>query len=167
MSEMAMPVGGSRAVRGEAGVALLVTILMLVLLATVAFAALNTVARDREVSGNTSRSEASLAAADAGVAAALKVLRADPTASSLARGACLASPVPSATLGNGSSYGPDTTAACSIRFAGWGDSCMPGNDETYRYEYRVWDIRAQGTAAGGSVGRVEVTAGRCASPSQN
>jgi Tfp pilus assembly protein PilX len=145
----------------ESGAALLIAVLMLALVATIGFASLNTVARDREVAGNTGRAQSALYAADAGIAASLQSLRTEQTGSSIRSGECIDATVPSANLGNGASYGPDATATNQICMIAVGESCMENTDASLMFKYTVWDIRAQGNAAGGSVARVQATAGRC------
>ena len=62
--------------RREGGSALIVTVLLLVLLAVIGLAALDTVTRDQQVAGFQNRSRLALYAAEAGVADAKDRLRA-------------------------------------------------------------------------------------------
>lgn len=145
--------------RREAGAALLVAMMMLALMGLIGFASLDTVMRDRQVAGNTSLSQHALYAADAGVAASLEVLRTQPSTPG-----CLAAPVPSNTLSNGASYGPDPTAAqpgiCQLATAP--QECEElGMSLGSGFLYTVWNIRTEGRAPGGAVARVHATARRC------
>lgn len=62
--------------RQEGGVALIVTVLLLVLITVMGFAALDTVTRDQQVAGFQNRSRLAFYAAEAGVAEAKNALRA-------------------------------------------------------------------------------------------
>ena len=61
--------------RREQGMALFMTVLILVLMASLAIAALRTVARDREVAGHQNRSRSAFYAAEAGAAEARALVR--------------------------------------------------------------------------------------------
>ena len=90
--------------RHERGAALIVAMLMLALMGLIGFASLNTVMRDRQVAGNSSLAQSALYAADAGVSAALDVLRTDIVTAALAPGDCLTGTIPTVTLPNGSTF---------------------------------------------------------------
>jgi len=147
--------------RRESGAALLVAVMMLALMGLIGFASLDTVMRDRQVAGNTSRIQSALYAADAGVADALEVLRTEVTTSALAPGDCLTGTVPSVALPNGTSYGPDTTAPNQICMLASAEPCIEDTSLELNFFYTVWDIRTEGQAPGGANARVQATAGRC------
>ncbi len=63
--------------RGERGMALLVTVLMLSLMGIMGLASMDTVSRDRQIAGFQKRAQTSLYAADAGVARAMGLIRSD------------------------------------------------------------------------------------------
>ena len=147
--------------RRQGGAALLVAVLMMALMATIGFASLDTVARGREVAGNTSRSFSALYAADAGIAASLQTLRTSATTTALTPGDCLDANVPAATLANGSTYQADTTATNQICMLASADPCLDDTSLELNFFYTVWDMRVQGEAPGGTISRVQATAGRC------
>ena len=151
--------------RREAGAALLVAVLMLTLMALMGFASLNTVMRDRQVAGNQNLTQSALFAADAGVAAGLDTLRTEIVGAALTPGDCLVGTVPTATLPNGSSYGPDPTAPNQICMLAAAEPCAELNASIEQgqpiFLYTVWNIRTEGQAPGGSIARVQATAARC------
>lgn len=152
--------------RREAGAALLLSILLMAAMALIGFASLNTVMRDREVAGFTSRSQTALYGADAALADSLDVIRTEIVGTAVAAGECLGTPIPSATLPNGVAYGPDGTAPTP-------DICMLAAAEPCAevdssievgqpiYLYTVWNVRTQGVAPGGATARIQATAERC------
>jgi hypothetical protein len=141
----------------EAGIALLASVLLLLMLATIGLASLNVVERDQQVAGYLNRKAIALHAADAGVAAALANLYVNQVPS-----------IPPTTMGDSSlyptgqpSYRADTTAANPFQMAGTGDvpgmgltGGMGGTGSAFSVQY--WKIRVQGEAPGGSIARVEV-----------
>jgi hypothetical protein len=146
--------------RREAGIALLASVLLLLMLASIGLASLNVVERDQQVAGYLNRKAMALHAADAAVARALGQLAATGTPS-----------VPATTLGDATlyphgrpSYRTDTTAADPIEQAGTGS--LPGyqlsgggGGAVAPYSIQYWKIRVQGEAPGGSIARVEVLTG--------
>ncbi len=141
----------------EAGIALLASVLLLLMLASIGLASLNVVERDQQVAGYLNRKAIALHAADAAIARALGTLSATGTPA-----------VPATTLGDASmypggqpSYRTDTTAPDPIDKAGQGPvpgmSLTPGVGGGYAIQY--WRIRVQGEAPGGSIARVEVVTG--------
>jgi Tfp pilus assembly protein PilX len=152
--------------RREGGAALLVSMLLLVAMTLIGLASLDTVMRDRETAGYSSLAQTALYGADAGLAASLEVLRTEIVGNALAPGDCLATPVPNATLPNGTAYGPDTTAAnpqiCMLAAAEpceeLGSSIEVGQPI---YLYTVWNVRTEGTAPAGATARIQATAERC------
>ncbi len=153
--------------RREGGAALLVSILMLVMMGFIGMASLDTVMRDRQIAGYTSRARSALYAADAGVAAALDMVRTAPLPTALAAGDCMTSVLPETSLPNGTSYRPDTTAAtnnvCMLASA---DPCSEldasievGSGSVFLYT--LWDMRVQGQTTDGAVARVQATSQRC------
>jgi len=158
MSQFAL--ASSTARPREAGIALLASVLLLLMLASIGLAALNIVERDQQVAGYLNRKAMALHAADAAVARALGTLAATGTPS-----------VPNTTMGSSSlypggqpSYRTDTTAADPIKKAGKGS--LPGyqiggagGGAEAPYSVQYWKIRVQGEAPGGSIARVEVLTG--------
>jgi Tfp pilus assembly protein PilX len=144
----------------ESGIALLASVLLLLMLASIGLAALNVVERDQQVAGYLNRKAIALHAADAAVARALGTLVATGTPA-----------VPSTTMGSSSlypgglpSYRTDTTAANPIQKGGTGS--LPGyqiggagGGAVAPYSVQYWKIRVQGEAPGGSIARVEVLTG--------
>ena len=144
----------------EAGIALLASVLLLLLWASIGLAALNVVERDQQVAGYLNRKAIALHAADAAIARALGTLAATGTPS-----------VPNTSMGDSSlypggqpSYRTDTTAADPIKKSGTGS--LPGyqiggagGGAQAPYSIQYWKIRVQGEAPGGSIARVEVLTG--------
>jgi Tfp pilus assembly protein PilX len=152
--------------RRERGAALLVAMLLLTAMALIGFASLNTVMRDREVTGYTSQAQTALQGADAGVAHSLDVIRKQVVGTAIAAGDCLPSPVPSASLPDGVTYGPDATAAtANICMLAAAEPCAELDSSIEKgqpvYLYTVWNVRTQGVAPGGATSRVQATAERC------
>jgi hypothetical protein len=141
----------------EAGMALLMAVLLLLMLATIGLASLNVVERDQQVAGYLNRKAMALHAADAAVSRALASMAITGTPT-----------VPAETTGDPAlypsgqpSYRPDPTAAAPIEKAG--TSGVPGMGLTggmggtgAAYSVQYWKIRVQGEAPGGSIARVEV-----------
>jgi hypothetical protein len=140
--------------------------LLLAGMALIGFASLNTVMRDREVTGYTSRSQTALYGADAALADSLDVIRTEIVGTALSPGDCLETVVPSDTLPNGTSYGPDSTAPtdqiCMLAAA---EPCaeLDSSIEVGQpiYLETVWNVRTQGVAPGGATARIQATAERC------
>ena len=143
----------------EAGIALLASVLLLLMLASIGLASLNVVERDQQVAGYLNRKAIALHAADAGIARALSEMAVTGTPS-----------VPATTMGDSSlypygqpSYRTDTTAATPIQKVGKGQlgghtlNIGAGGGATFEVQY--WKIRVQGEAPGGSIARVEVLTG--------
>jgi hypothetical protein len=143
----------------EAGIALLASVLLLLMLATIGLASLNVVERDQQVAGYLNRKAIALHAADAAIARALGEMTATGTPS-----------VPATTMGDATlyphgqpSYRTDATAATPIEKAGKGQlgghtlNIGAGGGATFEVQY--WKIRVQGEAPGGSIARVEVLTG--------
>ena len=158
---MSHPALRSRAVSPrESGIALLASVLLLLMLASIGLAALNVVERDQQVAGYLNRKALALHAADAAVARALGTLSATGTPT-----------VPVTTMGSTAlyphgqpTYRTDTTAADPIKKAGTGS--LPGyqlsggsGGAQAPYSVQYWKIRVQGEAPGGSIARVEVLTG--------
>lgn len=145
--------------RREAGSALLISVLVLVLLGLVGLAALDTVQRDQQVAGFENRSTVAFFAAEAGIAKGLETLTTTQTPS-----------VPVTSLGDGGifpygqpSYRPDPTLADPIDTLGTGVfpgmAINIGQGGTPTYQLRYWRIRVEGRGPGGSVARAESVAG--------
>ena len=152
--------------RREGGAALLIAMLLLTAMALIGFASLQTVMRDREVTGYTSQSQTALYGADAAIADSLEVIRTQSVGNQVVAGDCLAAPVPTATLPNGVTYGPDGTAPTNqICMLAAAEPCeeMASSIEQGQpiYLYTVWNVRTQGVAPGGATARIQATAERC------
>jgi hypothetical protein len=145
--------------RGEAGSALLVTVMLLLMLGLVGLAALNTTTRDQQVAGFQNRKRIALYAADAGISDALEKLTttATPTLVQTSIG-------DSSLYPHGQPlYRPDPAAANPIEglgtapFPGMGLNIGQGGVPTYQMDY--WRVQVEGLAAGGSRARVEAVSG--------
>jgi hypothetical protein len=146
----------------EAGIALLASVLLLLMLASIGLASLNVVERDQQVAGYLNRKAVALHAADAAVSRALATMNASGTPS-----------VPATSMGDATlypagqpSYRTDTTAATPISKGSVGP--VPGGGYQINgagggavapYSVQYWKIRVQGEAPGGSIARVEVLTG--------
>jgi Tfp pilus assembly protein PilX len=154
--------------RREGGAALLVAMLMLALMGLIGFASMDTVMRDRQVAGNQSLSQTALYAADAGIAAALDLLRTEIVTATLAPGDCLTGVLPASTaLPNapGTTYGPDSVAGNQICMLASAEPCAELDASIEQgqpiFLYTVWNIQTEGRARGGARARVQATAARC------
>ena len=145
--------------RGERGVALLASVLLLLMLASIGMASLNVVEKDQQVAGYLNRKAIALQAADAAVAKALETL--DQTGTPT---------VPPATLGDPAlypagqpSYRADPTTPDPIEDVGiahlGGFGIQTGSNNSAQFQVRFWKIRVQGEAPGATVARVEVLTG--------
>jgi Tfp pilus assembly protein PilX len=154
---MHTPRSSDRSAQG--GFALLLTVLLLLMLASLAFAGLDTVQRDQQVAGFLNRKRASLHAADAGVAKAMETLSQTGTPA-----------IPNTSLGDTSlypygqpSYGVDTSAATTVDGLGVGGvpgmNLQPTQNGVPAYQMQFWRVRVQGNAPGGTVSRVEFGTG--------
>lgn len=149
------------------GAALLVSVMMLVLMGLIGMASLDTVMRDRQIAGHTSRARSALYAADAGIAASLDLVRTTTLPTAIAPGDCMGTVLSTTTLPNGTSFRPDTTAASSsVCMLASADPCSEldasievGSGSTYLYT--LWDMRVQGQTTDGAVARVQATSQRC------
>jgi hypothetical protein len=143
----------------ENGSMLLITVLLLLLMALLGFAALDTAGGDQQVAGFQNRRDLALFAADAGLATALEALTTTRTPA-----------VPNTNLGDGSiyphgqpSFRLDPSVAEPIEsigagaFPGMSINIVQGGAPTYMLRY--WRIRVQGDEAAGSMARVEAVAG--------
>lgn len=143
----------------QAGSALLITVLVLVLMGLMGLAALDTVRRDQQVAGFQNRSTVAFFAAEAGLAKAFETLT---TAGAPA--------VPTTALGDGAlypygqpSFREDPTVAEPIEAIGIGafpgTSINIGQGGAPTYQIGFWRINVQGDGPGGSVARAEAVAG--------
>jgi hypothetical protein len=143
----------------EGGFALLLAILLLLMLASIGFAAIDTVEKDQQTAGYTNRKRQAIHAAEAGVARGLQTLRDTGTPA-----------VPLTDLGDTTihpygqpSFQADPTVTDPIDSLGLGG--MPGMNlvigqggaATYQIQY--WQIMVQGNAPAGSNSRLEVVSG--------
>jgi hypothetical protein len=148
----------------EGGAALLVTVLLLALMDVIGLASLDTVMRDRQMTGFQNQAQTALYAADAGVADALDILRTEIVGAALYPGDCLGTQLPDTNLGGGRSYeaDPDDDLICMLASA---EPCaeFDASIEVGQPIYldTVWNVRVQGNAPGGATSRLQVTAERC------
>jgi len=175
--------------RRESGAALLVAVLLLAMLGVIGLASMETVTRDRQVAGFQNRARVALYAADAGVAHAVGIIRAQ--AQTLAPGGEAAlnnfdpafpgrGGVAMQALGSqfpapGSpSYGMDPNAsdpnnlaapAQAIRYIGRGNPCpgwiMSGETSAVQWREAIWDIRVVGSAPGGGDVAIQAAGANC------
>jgi hypothetical protein len=145
--------------RGEAGSALLIAVLMLVLMGLIGIAALDAVTRDGQVAGYLNRKKMAFYAAEAGVAEALESLKNDPSPT-----------VNQTALGDSSlyphgqpSYRLDPTVSDPVKALGLagmnGMNLNIGQGGAPTFQLSYWRVNVQGDAPGGSVARLEVVAG--------
>lgn len=148
----------------ESGIALLASVLLLLMLASIGLAALNVVERDQQVAGYLNRKAIALHAADAAIARALGSLAATGTPTVPATTMSSASLYP----GGQPSYRTDANPPAGHNaiekngppgsLPGYSLSGGPtGSQSPYSVQY--WKIRVQGEAPGGSIARVEVLTG--------
>jgi len=152
--------------RREGGAALLVAMLMLMLMAMIGLASLNTVMRDRQMAGFQNLSQTALYAADAGVSDSLDILRTEVVSAALSPGDCLDTVLPDTDLGDGRSYEPDPTAPSNqICMLASAEPCaeLDASIEVGQpiYLKTVWNVRVQGNAPAGATSRLQATAERC------
>ena len=147
--------------RHRGGFALLLAVLLLLMLASIGFAALDTVQRDRQTAGFANRKRIALNAAEAGVARAQQTLRDTGTP---------VVPTTATALGDTTifphgqpSYRTDPNEANPIESVGVGG--MPGmnlvidQNGAPAYQIQYWRVQVQGDAPGGSEARVEIVSG--------
>ena len=153
-----------RRTKHEGGVALLVTVLLLSLMGMIGLASLDTVMRDRQMTGFQNQAQSALYAADAGLADALDILRTEIVGAALYPGDCLATQVPDTNLDGGRSYkaDPDDNQICMLASA---KPCavLDASIEVGQPIYldTVWNVRVQGSAPGGAISRLQATFDRC------
>lgn len=153
--------------RRENGTALLAAMLMLVLMGLLGMASMDSVMRDRQIAGYSSRARSALYAADAGVSATLDMVRTAALPTALTPGDCISQVLPATSLPNGTSYQPDTTAATdSVCMLASADPCaeLDASIEVGSgaiFLYTLWDMRIQGQTTDGAVARVQATSQRC------
>ncbi len=173
----------------ESGAALLIAVLLLAMLGVLGLASMETVTRDRQVAGFQNRARVALYAADAGVADAIGIIRAQ--AQTLAPGGEAAlvgfnpafpgkSGVAMLALGSqfpapGSpTFGMDpnasdpinvAAAAQAIRYIGRGNPCpgwvMSGDVGSVQWREALWDIRVVGSAPGGGNVAIQAAGANC------
>jgi hypothetical protein len=159
--------------RRERGSALLVTVMLLLLMGLIGLASFDTVTQDRRVAGFQSRARAALYAADAGVSAALGILRAQNLPASLTALTMLTPALPATNLGDSSlyphgrpSFAPEP-GVTPISYLGSGRPCegwqmtlnLGGGGALWLDS--LWDLRVQGQTADGATSTVQGTGARC------
>lgn len=150
--------------RRERGSALLISMMLMAGMALIGLASLDTVMRDRQVAGFSGLATTAMYAADAGLAESLEIVRTEVVSAALTAGDCMTTPVPTNTLPNGTSYGPDPTSGTNqICMLAVGDPCLDSSIELGQpiYLYTTWNIRTQGSAPAGATARLQATAERC------
>jgi type II secretory pathway pseudopilin PulG len=144
----------------QGGFALLLAVLLLLMLASIGFAALDTVQRDQQTAGYANRKRQALNAAEAAIARAQQTLRDTGTPS-----------VPATTIGDTTmfphgrpSFQTDPNEANPIQSIGLGGmpgmNLVIGEDGAATYQVQFWKIQVQGDAPGGTEARAEVVSGR-------
>ena len=148
--------------RREGGFALLMTVMLLLMLASLAFAGLETVQMDQQVANHLNRKRMALHAADAGIAKAMETMAQTGTPS-----------VPTTMLGDSGlypfgqpSYQADTSDGAAVEDLGSGGvpgfNLQPTQNGTPQFQMNFYKIRVQGNAPGGTVARVEFATGSIA-----
>lgn len=144
---------------GNEGFALFITVMLLLMLASLAFAGLETVQRDQQVAGHLNRKRMALHAADAGIAKALETLSQTGTPT-----------IPTTQLGDASlyphgrpSYEADTSDGAAVETLGTGGvpgfNLQPNQNGSPQFQMQYYKIRVQGNAPGGSTARIEFATG--------
>lgn len=145
--------------RHEAGSALLVAMMMLVLMGLIGFSALDTVTRDRQIAGAQTRARASLYAAEAGAVSGLNLVRtADSRDDTPAMG--------TTSLGDAASYmayagqpsfrGDPAAAGVPIRWVMDGAPAEGMNLQSPpQFVNTLWRVRVQGDTADGAASRID------------
>lgn len=143
----------------QGGFALLMTVLLLIMLASLAFAGLDTVQRDQQVAGFLNRKRVSLHAADAAVAKAMEALSVTGTPTVTTTDLADTTLYPHGRP----SYSVDNTAASTVDGLGVGGvpgmNLQPTQNGVPAYQMQFWRVRVQGNAPGGTVSRVEFGTG--------
>lgn len=139
----------------EGGFALFMTVMLLLMLASLAFAGLETVQRDQQVAGHLNRRRMAIQAADAGIAKALETLQQTGTAT-----------IPTTQLGDSSlyphgqpSYEADDSDGPAVEPLSTGGvpnmNLQPTQNGTPQFQMQYYKIRVQGNAPGGTSTRIE------------
>jgi hypothetical protein len=138
---------------------MMLAVLLLLLMGLIGFAALETVTRDLQVTGAQFRKKLSFYAAEAAIAQALETLRNTETPT-----------VTPTQLADGSTYpygqpafSLDTSVADPVESLGIGGfpgmNLQLGQDGSPQFQMQIYRVRVQGTAAGGSLSRLEIASG--------
>ena len=150
---------GRETIPSERGFALVLSVLLLLMVSSLALAGLNTVQRDQQTAGYLNRKRIALQAADAAVAKALESLDQTGTPN-----------VPVTSLGDASIYpyglptfGVDTSAATTVDSLGTGPvsgmNIQSSANGGATFQMQFWRVRVQGNAPAGGVARVEFATG--------
>jgi Tfp pilus assembly protein PilX len=152
-------VGAAGTEKRRGGFALLLSVLLLLMLASIGFAALDTVQRDRQTAGYANRKRIALNAAEAAVARAQQTLRdtGTPTVAYTQLGDTTMYP-------HGQpSYRTDPNEATPIQSIGVGGmpgmNLVIGQNGAPAYQIQYWRVQVQGDAPGGSMARLEIVSG--------
>lgn len=162
--------------RGREGSALFVTVMMLVLMAFIGFAALETVTADRQVAGYQTRARVALDAGEAGVSTALASLLNDLDSIHALEGAAALDaynpPFPAGATAVGEagswpygqpSFGRDPAVADAIDYLGSGANCdfITALEDKVVWRKSLWQIRVQGTTPDNLARPIQATASVC------
>jgi hypothetical protein len=148
-----------REIRTQRGSAMVISMLMLLLMGLIGFAALATVTRDTQVAGAQYRKKTAFYAAEAGVAKALETMRTTGTPT-----------IANTNLGDATvypygqpAYAVDSSSADPIESLGIGGfpgmNLQLGQDGTPMFQMEMFRVRVEGTAPGGSLSRIEIVSG--------
>jgi len=143
----------------QSGFALLVTVLIMLLLASLGLASLNVVQSDQQVAGFQNRKRVALNAAEAGVSVAIESLASNGTPS------LAATPLADTTLySHGQpSFRADPAVADPLLKLGTGTlgnmGLGIGQNNSNQYQVQFWRINVEGNGPGGTSARLEVVTG--------
>ena len=147
--------------RREGGIALIISMLLLVMMSIIGIAALDTVSIDQQVAGFQSRKRTALYAAEAGVAAAIYTLQ---------TGGTPVVPVnqtlsDTATHPHGQpSFGPDPDVANPVQSLGVGSmsgmNLQIGQGGASKYQMEFWRVHIMGQEGGGGRAKLEIGLGK-------
>ncbi len=156
----------------EGGIALMISILLLIAVSGLALSTMQTAASDGTVAGFQNQEQIAFYAAEAGMAEARKVVRdmgsRDQVPAYPADFPNSGTPTPIATSadyygGNRPEFYADPTIAEPIQYIGEGTQCTEGCNMTIgglKYNHTKWQIRVVGESPSGDQKRLEVVATR-------
>ncbi len=158
--------------KSEAGAALIVTMLLLVLMGLIGIAAMDTVAQDRKVAGFQTQSKMALYAAEAGLSDAKERLTTDPNAYDKTAVVPFPNCVGATNFGDPAIYGalpytaqpsycgdPTIGVNPSIQYVGSQPVSINMDQSLPREVYWLYRIRVQGQGSGAHTARLDTVAG--------